>query len=323
MKKLRVRKHAVVLNRSAGGDGAIAVMLIFMGAFMFLPMWYLIVNAFKPLAERNITPPRFYVAAPTFQNFIDLFTNMNSTWVPISRYMFNTVIISVGATIGCLIVGSLTAYALSKIRFPGSNGIFAMITYSLMISSTITAVVNFFIFVWLGWLNTYWISIVPVWASTLGLYLMKQFIDGNVPDAMVEAARIDGAGELRIYSQIVMPLVKPAWLTLMITTFNAAWNAGASTYVWSENLKTFNSAINTITATLASTSAVAGTTTTTTANAAAATSAVAATAAATNAANTSGVTAAASVLMMSVPIIIFVINQSKIVETMGSAGMKD
>lgn len=327
MKKLRVRKHAVVLNRSVGGDGAITVMLALMGAFMFLPMWYLVVSAFKPLAERNITPPRFYVVNPTLQNFIDLFTNMNSTWVPISRYMFNTIIISVGATLGCLILGSLTAYALSKIRFPGSDAIFAVIRYSLMISSTITAVVNFFIFVWLGWLNTYWISIVPVWASTLGLYLMKQFIDGSVPDAMIEAARIDGAGELRIYGQIVMPLVKPAWLTLMITTFQTTWNQGASSYVWSENLKTFNSAINNITTTILSGSAAtAGTATATTASSAIGATANAAATAATStsaAASTTGITAAASVLMMSVPIIMFVVNQSKIVETMGSAGMKD
>jgi len=258
-----------------------------MGIFMFLPMWYLIVTAFKPLGERNITPPRFYVMKPTLQNFIDLFTNMNMTWVPISRYIFNTIIISILATLGCLILGSLTAYALSKIRFPGSNFIFALIRYSLMISATVAGITNFIIFVALGWLNTYQISIIPVWASTLGLYLMKQFIDGNVSDEMIEAARIDGASEVRIYWDIVMPLVKPAWLTLMVTTFQGVWNTGASGYVWSENLKTFNSAITTISGV------------------------------------STGASSAAIVLMMSVPITVFIINQSKIVETMASSGMKD
>ena len=287
MKKLRVRNHRVVLNRSKGGDAGITLLLIILGVVMFLPMWYLIITAFKPLGERNITPPLLYVIKPTWQNFIDLFSNMNSTWVPISRYLFNTIIISVSATFGCLVLGSLTAYALSKIKFPGRVAMFKMIQWSLMISSTITGITNFFIFVWLGWLNTYWISIIPVWASTLGLYLMKQFIDANVSDEMIEAARIDGAGELRIYWQIVMPLVKPAWLTLLVTTFQSVWNAGASGYVWSEQLKTFNSAIATI-----STVSV-------------------------------GASSAGSVIMMSVPIIVFVINQSKIVETMGSSGMKD
>ncbi|MBQ4065194.1 MAG: carbohydrate ABC transporter permease, partial [Clostridia bacterium] len=108
-KKLRVRNHRVVLNRSKGGDAGITFLLILMGVAMFLPMWYLVITAFKPLGERNITPPNLYVIKPTFQNFIDLFTNMNSTWVPISRYIFNTVIISVSATFGCLVLGSITA----------------------------------------------------------------------------------------------------------------------------------------------------------------------------------------------------------------------
>ncbi len=287
VKKLRVRGHRVVLNRSKGGDLGITILLILLGALMFLPMWYLIIESLKPLGERNITPPLLYVIKPTAQNFIDLFSNFNSTWVPISRYLFNTIIISVAATFGCLVLGSLTAYALSKIKFPGRVAMFKMIQWSLMISSTITGITNFFIFIWLGWLNTYWISIVPVWASTLGLYLMKQFIDANISDEMVEAARIDGAGELRIYWQIVMPLVKPAWLTLLVTTFQQVWNSGASGYVWSEQLKTFNNAI----ATISSVSA--------------------------------GASSAGSVVMMSVPIIIFIINQSKIVETMASSGMKD
>ena len=287
VKKLRVRGHRVVLNRSKGGDVGITIMLILLGALMFLPMWYLLIESVKPLGERNITPPLLYVIKPTAQNFIDLFSNINSTWVPISRYLFNTIIISVAATFGCLVFGSLTAYALSKIKFPGRVAMFKMIQWSLMISSTITGITNFFIFVWLGWLNTYWISIIPVWASTLGLYLMKQFIDANVSDEMIEAARIDGAGEFRIYWQIVMPLVKPAWLTLLVTTFQSVWNAGASGYVWSEQLKTFNNAIATISGVSA------------------------------------GASSAGSVVMMSVPIIIFIINQSKIVETMASSGMKD
>lgn len=287
VKKLRVRGHRVVLNRSKGGDVGITVLLVLLGALMFLPMWYLLIESVKPLGERNITPPLLYVMKPTAQNFIDLFSNINSTWVPISRYLFNTIIISVAATFGCLVFGSLTAYALSKIKFPGRVAMFKMIQWSLMISSTITGITNFFIFIWLGWLNTYWISIVPVWASTLGLYLMKQFIDANVSDEMIEAARIDGAGEFRIYWQIVMPLVKPAWLTLLVTTFQQVWNAGASGYVWSEQLKTFNNAIATISGVSA------------------------------------GAASAGSVVMMSVPIIIFIINQSKIVETMASSGMKD
>ena len=246
MKKLRTKKHAVVLNRSVGGDTAITVVLIIFGCFMFLPTYYLIITAFKPIGEMFLTPPNFWVIRPTFQNFIDLFASMTSTWVPLSRYIFNTIFISFGATVGCLIIGSLAAYSISKVRFPGANGVFQLIVYSLMISSTVTGIAHFIIFVGLHWLNTYTISIVPVWASTLGLYLMKNFIDANIPDDMIEAARIDGCSEFRIYLTIVMPLVKPAWLTLMITVFQQVWNAGASNYVYSDNLKTFDNAINSI-----------------------------------------------------------------------------
>lgn len=289
MKRLRTRKHAVVLNRSAGGDITITIILVIFGLFMFLPVYYLIITAFKPIGEMFLTPPNFYVIKPTFQNFIDLFASMTSTWVPISRYVFNTIFISLGATVGCLIIGSMAAYAISKVRFPGSNTIFQLIVYSLMISSTVTGIAHFIIFVSLGWLNTYTISIVPIWASTLGLYLMKNFIDATVPDSMIEAARIEGCSEFRIYLTLVMPLVKPAWLTLMITVFQQVWNTGASNYVYSENLKTFDNAINSII----------------------------------SASGTQGAGSAATVIMMSVPIIVFVISQSKIVETMGSSGMKD
>lgn len=286
-KKLRTRKHVVVLNRSVGGDTGITILLIILGAFMFLPMWYMLINSLKPLGEMNMTPPKFYVMKPTLKNYIDLFTNINATWVPMSRYIFNTILISVAATFGCLVFGSLAAYSLSKVRFPGYKFVNNLIVYSLMISSTVSGLTNFIIYVALGWLNTYTISIVPVWASTLGLYLMKNFIDANVSDEMIEAARIDGAVEIKIYWSIVMPLVKPAWLTCMITTFQGVWNAGASGYVWSEQLKTFNAAIATVLGAAP------------------------------------GAGSAATVLMASVPIIMFVISQSQIVETMASSGMKD
>ena len=287
MKKLRVRKHAVVLNRSVGGDTGITVILVIMAIFMFLPMWYTLITSIKPLGELNMTPPRFYVMKPTFKNYIDRFTNINATWVPISRYIFNTIFISVMSTTGCLLLGSMSAYAISKVRFPGYNFVMNLIVYSLMISSTVTGIANFFVYVLLGWLNTYTISIVPVWASTLGLYLMKNFIDDGISDEMIEAARIDGAKEFYIYLNIVMPLVKPAWLTLIVTTFQQVWNAGASGYVWSEQLKTFNSAISTVISV------------------------------------SQGAGSAAIVLMMAVPITVFVISQSNIVETMASSGMKD
>lgn len=290
IKRLRIRKHKVVLNRSVGGDTVITVVMIIFGLLMFMPMYYTVITAFKPAAELVITPPKLYVMKPTLKNFVDLFTNMNATWVPMSRYIFNTIFISVASTFGALVIGSMAAYSLSKIRFPGYNAIFNMVIYSLMLGSTITGTYNFIIYCKIGMLNTYSISILPIWASTLGLYLMKQFIDNGISDNMIEAARIDGAKEFYIFWKIAMPLVKPAWLTLIVQTFQQVWAAGASMYVWSENLKTFNSAIANIT---------------------------------TTATVTSGAATAGAVLMMSVPVVVFLVNQSKIVETMASSGMKD
>ena len=290
VKRLRVRKHKVVLNRSAAGDSVITVMLVILGALMFLPMYYTVITAFKPLGELSITPPKMYVMKPTMKNFIDLFTNMNQTWVPISRYIFNTVFISVASTAGSLLLGSMTAYSLSKIRMPGYKALNNIIVYSLMIGSTITGTYNFIIYCYLGMLNTYSISILPVWASTLGLYLMKNFIDDGISDEMIEAARIDGAKEFYIYWKIAMPLVKPAWLTLIIESFKGLWNTGASVYIQSEQLKTFNYAIQQIMA---------------------------------GGIKRAGASAASTVVMMMVPILVFVISQSNIIETMGSSGMKD
>ena len=115
MAKLRTRKHKVVLARSAGGDAGISVILVILGAFMFLPMVYVIMQSLKPLDELWMYPPRFYVMSPTLKNFKDLFTLMNISWVPFSRYIFNTVLVSVAGTAGHLFLASLAAYALAKI----------------------------------------------------------------------------------------------------------------------------------------------------------------------------------------------------------------
>ena len=290
LKKLRTRGHRVVLNRSAGGDGGIAFILIILGAFMFLPMYYVVIQSLKPLDELFMFPPRFYVINPTFDNFGDLVTLMSDSWVPFSRYIFNTVFITICGTLGNLIFASMAAYSLAKLRFPGRNAIFQIIVMSLMFHSTVNQVTHFIILSSFGWVDTYLSIIVPSMAGTMGLYLMKQFMETSVPDTVLESARLDGASEFRTYLTIAMPMVKPAWMTLIIECFKSLWNSGSSIYIHSEELKTFNYAIGQI---------VSG------------------------GIARSGAGAASTVVMMMVPIMIFVFNQSQIVETMGSSGMKD
>ena len=290
MAKLRTRKHKVVLSRSAGGDAGITVMLTLLGAFMVLPMVYVIMQSLKPLDELWMYPPRFYVMNPTLSNFKDLFGLMNTSWVPFSRYIFNTLFTSICGTFGHLFVASMAAYALAKIKFPGGKAIFKTIQTSLMFHSTVTAITSFILMSAFHMIDSYWAIIIPAWGDTLGLYLMKQFMDSNVPDTVLESSRLDGAGELRTYWVIAMPMVKPAWLTLIVECFRKLWNAGSSIYIYSEQLKSFNYAIGQITA---------------------------------GGIKRAGASAAATVLMMIVPILVFVVSQSNIIETMGSSGMKD
>ncbi len=290
MARLRTRKHKVVLNRSVGGDIGINLMLILLGAFMFIPMLYVVMQSLKPLDELWMYPPRFYVVNPTFKNFSDLFKLMSTSWVPFSRYIFNTVFISVSGTFGNLIFSSMAAYALAKIKFPGRGWIFQVIVLSLMFNSTVTGIANFLTMSTLHWVDTYLAVIVPAWCTSLGLYLMKQFMESSVSDAVLESARLDGATEFYTFIKIAMPMVKPAWLTLIIYSFQGLWNSGSSIYIYSEQLKTFNYAINQI---------VAG------------------------GIARAGASAASQVIMMAVPISVFIITQSNIIETMGSSGMKD
>ena len=280
-KKLRTKNHRVILNRSAAGDTWITGLLIIMGVLMILPFYLMIINSIKPLGETYIAPPKWYVMKPTLKAYIDLFTNINATWVPVSRYIFNSIFISVTATGGQIIVGSLAAFSLAKIRFPGSNFVNKLIIYSMMIGSSLTGLISFFVYALLGWFNTYWISIIPTWCGTLGLYLMRNFIDSSITDEMLEAARIDGATELTVYMKIIMPLIKPAWLTTLVQTFQGVWMGGVSGYVWSPELMGFNTFVGSV---------------------------------------GSG---AGSILMLAIPIIVFVVSQSQIIETMASSGMKD
>lgn len=290
MKKQRVRNHTVVLNRSKGGDAGITVILVILGAFMFLPMLYTVSQSLKPFDELFLFPPRFFAIRPTFRNFGMLFNLLDVSWVPFSRYIFNTVLISVGGTFGSLVLSSLCAYALSKIDFPGRNFFFQVVQKSLMFSPAIVSTLQFIIMSKLGIIDTYWAILLPACASSLGLYLMKQFMDSNVTTEVLESARLDGAKEFRIFWSIAMPMVKPAWLTLIIYSFKDLWQTGSTSVIYSENLKTLNYAIGQL--------AAAGIT-------------------------RQGVSAAGTVFIMLVPIIVFVVSQSNIIETMGSSGMKD
>ncbi len=271
------------------------VILLPLALFMLLPMAFIFSHAFKPPDELFAYPPRFFVINPTFKNFIDLFSKMSGSGVPVSRYLFNSIIIT-GVTIAAsIVVSSTAAYALSKKRFKLKKALFAINTVALMFVPIAVTIPRFLIIQKLGLMDTFWVHVLPALAMPVGLFLIKQFIDG-IPDEVIEAARIDGANDLFIYFQIILPMIKPAIATIAILTFQATWNNAdtSSLFINDESLKTFAFYLTTLTSTSAGANAVAG----------------------------QGIAAAASLITFLPNLIIFIFLQSQVMSTMSHSGLK-
>lgn len=286
-KKYKYRKQKKV-NRSLVGSIPLFILLTISGGFMLLPIIFTVNNAFKPLDEFFIFPPKMFVRNPTTANFTDLILLMNDSWVPFTRYFFNTAFITVCGIIGHVILSSAAAYPLSKHEFRGKSVFFGIVVLALMFTPQVTAIPNYMIMSKLGWIDTYWALIIPAFALPLGLYLMKQFME-QLPDAIIEAAKIDGASEYRIYWSIIMPNVKPAWYTLVILQFILLWGHDGWGFIYSEELKPLPFALGQI---------------------------------GEGGFARQGVQAAVLFLLMIVPVTLFVFVQSKMIETMASSGLK-
>jgi ABC-type glycerol-3-phosphate transport system permease component len=276
-------------NRSIAGDIALYVFLLLVAFVMAFPIIYAVSSALKPLDELFKFPPRIFAQHPTLDNFSDLFVTMGKSWVTFSRYLFNTVFITFLGTFGHLIIASMGAFVLAKYEFPGNQTFFKVVTVAMMFTGWVTQIPNYLILNKLGWIDTYWSIIIPAFASPMGLFLMKQFMEG-LPTSLIEAAKIDGANEWTVFYKIVMPNVKPAWMTLIIFSVQALWNNKASTYIYSEERKTLVYALQQI-----QSGGIART----------------------------GQGAAVLVVVMIVPILIFIFSESQILETMASSGLKD
>lgn len=288
-KKLRFRKREKKLNRSMAGNSVLFTIMIICGIFMALPLVMVVNNALKPLDEIYQYPPKIFVKNPTLENFSDLFTLMNSTWVPFSRYILNTIIITGGGMVGHVLCASLAAYPLAKHKFPGRDFLFKVVTLSMMFSWTVTQIPQYLIISKLGINNSYWALILPACSYGMGLYLMKQFME-QIPDSLVEAARLDGASEWKIFWSIVMPNVKPAWLTLAIFQFQQMWGNSGGLFLRNEELKPLQYALQQITA---------------------------------GGAARAGAGAAVTFIVAAVPILFFLFCQSNVLETMTTSGIKD
>lgn len=277
-------------TRSKFGTFLIFVILTAAGLFSVLPLVYCICTAFKPLDELLIFPPRFFVRRPTIANFTVLPSLISSLKVPFSRYIFNSLFITLATTAVYIFISMMAAFALSKATFRGKNFIFWLIQFALMFNGVTLGVQQYLIFAKLKIIDTYWVYILPQLASTLGVFLAKQYIEGYIPNPLLEAAKIDGANYYRVFWSIVMPIIKPAWLTLLLFSFRDIWSMVPSGTIFSESLKTLPQIVGQITS--------GGTA-------------------------RAGSAMAVSVIMMIPPLIVYFISQSNVVEAMSSAGIKE
>ncbi len=278
------------LSRSIGGDITLMICLILLAVVMLLPIVYAVVTSLKPNNELWIFPPRFFVRNPTLKNYSGLFELMNTSWVPFSRYFFNTLLLTVVGSVGHIALATMCAYPLACYRFPGSRFIFKVIQTSLMFSAAVTAIPTFVVMSKLHLVDNPLALILPAFGSSLGLFLMKQFMEQMVHPSLLESADLDGAGELIKCFKIVFPMVKPGWLTLAMFSVQSLWTVGSTPYIYTENRKTLNYAMSQIVS-----AGIAR----------------------------QGVGAAVSVVMLLVPLLFFIVSQSNIVETMASSGIKD
>jgi putative chitobiose transport system permease protein len=276
------------LSRSIGGTLLIFLILAVLGAFMLLPIVYVIVTAFKPVNEIFIYPPRFWVQHPTIANFITMIEITQETWVPFERSLFNSVFVSVVGTALYIIIASMAAYPLAKKNTKFLYFYYQVLVLAILFRPEVTRTPLYIIMSKMHLINTYSSIILPILAGSFGVFLMRQFMV-TIPDEILEAARVDGATEYGIFYRLVMPMVKPAWMTLIIFTFNSLWNTGDTQYIYNEGMKTLTSVLQSI-----SSAGIAR----------------------------AGAGAAVALILMIPPVIVFIISQSSVMETMSHSGLK-
>ena len=283
-----MRKHTRRVSRSTAGNITVIVFLLVFGVFMILPIYYMVISSLKPTSELFYFPPKFYVIKPTLQNFLSLIKLQPQSDVPFERYLFNSVFVTVVATWGYVLIASMAAYALAKHKFPLKNVISQGVVFAILFRPEVTSVPLYILMVKMHIIDNYWAVILPAMAGSFGVFLLQQFLE-NVPNEMIEAARIDGASEFAIYRKLIMPMLKPAWMTVVIFTFISIWNNTAVQFIYSENMKMLPAMLSSL--------STAGITRT-------------------------GVAAAVGVLMMIPSVVIFLFSQNSIVETMAHSGLK-
>lgn len=284
---IRFRKKVVQISASR------VLLYIFIGAlvcFTALPLIYVVVTAFKPIDELLKFPPQFIVKKPTLQSFKDLVVAASSSSVPFLRNVVNSIFIAVANVLLTIVVASMGAYSMAKMQLPLKKQIFSLVVAAMMFPATVLTIPTYMIVDGLGMINTYWALIVPKVAGAFNFFMMKQFCE-QIPIPILEAARIDGATELRIFRSIVFPFLSPAIATLVVFSFTGIWNDGSGDliYITNEAMRTLPTAISSI---------------------------------ATGGLSRSGAMTAATFIMTTPTIIIYTLMQRRVIETMAHSGIK-
>lgn len=281
-------------QRFTTGKAGLYIFMLAMVAFTMLPFLYLFNSAFKPLNELFLFPPTFFVRHPTMRNFSDLVVSLGSSTVPFLRYLFNSVVISTAVVGLTVLVCSMGAYSLSRLKLPGKHVIFTIVIAALMFSTHVTTIPKYLVVNAVGLYDRYAALIVTVVAVPYNFFLMKQFLD-QFPQEILEAARIDGAGELVLFSRVVMPSQGPVISTLVVMTFVSTWNDYFTPLIYtsSQTMKTLPLALQTIAGGAGAASV-----------------------------GRAGAVAAATLLMVLPVAVLFTIMQGKVMATMTYSGIK-
>lgn len=295
-RKVKIRLNHVLYSIRHTRLSTVIILLLLTAVALvsLLPIVYVVCNAFKPLEELFVYPPQFFVKNPTLQNFWDFIYATDVSTVPFTRYLFNSVVVTLSTTALTIVVSLCCAYAFSKLKFPGQGWLFQMITIALMFSPEAVVITRYLIVSGIGMIDTYWAHILPHLALPMGVFLMKQFMD-QVPNSLCEAAKIDGASELRILWNIITPAVLPAVGAVVIIAFQNVWGdmTTSTLYTTSESMKTLPYFVNSLTSGLTATSVA-----------------------------RKGATAAAGLVMLLPNFIIFAVLQKSMIATMVTSGIK-
>jgi len=288
------RGHRMNPDRFDKGQIKIYLFVIPLVLITGLPIVFIIFHAFKPMEELFAFPPKFITLHPTLDNFRKLFKASRSAGIPLSKYVFNSIFITLATVLGSLVFSTMAAYSLSKLKYKGRLTMLKINEVALMFVSVAVMIPRYLVVNKLGLIDTYWAEILPLIPLPVALFLIKQFTD-QVPDSLIEAAYVDGAKEWQIYTRIIIPLTKPAIATAAILVFQQVWtNLEASNYyINDDSLKTLSFYMNTLTSTT-TTNTVAG----------------------------QGIAAAASLIMFLPNLILFCILQKNVMNTMAHSGIK-